>query len=320
MSGTKRARIVVGEPDPPGRGRGGLLAGQQPVAQPAADGEQRDAELGGGLVDRHELASRGPVAGRRGCRRAGGRRGRGAAVNGRPVPVRRPLRDEDRGDLVVGVMLRRGGGSARSVSSGSRRRSGPRALRRTLSSVRAPPSQQISTSARSSAAWTVTMTSLTSVRSSSLRSRSVVVGAFHSRGRSRASRASAARSSSVSGAGRACSSAASLPRSRSTRGERVLERAFEGAGDEPVLGLAGVELAARAVGLELGALDARGAGRRAARRAGHAARATAPAVAATPAGVTASRNAAATALSRRPPPSDWQVWSVACSTWPRRHA
>ena len=38
-------------------------------------------------------------------------------------------------------------------------------------------------------------------------------------------------------------------------GQRVLERAFEGAGDEAVLGLAGVELAARAVGLELGALE-----------------------------------------------------------------
>ena len=99
------------------------------------------------------------------------------------------------------------------------------------------------------------MTSLTSVRSSSLRSRSVVVGAFHSRGRSRASRASAARSASVIGAGRACSSAVSLPRSRSTVGEGVLERSFEGAGDESVLGLARVELAARAVGFELGALD-----------------------------------------------------------------
>ena len=46
-----------------------------------------------------------------------------------------------------------------------------------------------------------------------------------------------------------------MPRSRSTRGERVLERAFEGARDEAVLGLAGVELAPRAVGLELGALE-----------------------------------------------------------------
>ena len=127
--------------------------------------------------------------------------------------------------------------------------------------------------------------------------------------RARAARARA-RSSSVSGAGRACSSAASLPRSRSTRGERVLERAFEGARDEPVLGLAGVELAARAVGLELGALEREAlAGeplvvlvlqlarpRRRSRR-------RRP-------GVTASRNAAATAWSRRPPPSDWQVWSV----------
>jgi hypothetical protein len=37
--------------------------------------------------------------------------------------------------------------------------------------------------------------------------------------------------------------------------ERVLERSFEGARDEPVLGLARVELASRAIGLELGALD-----------------------------------------------------------------
>ena len=38
-------------------------------------------------------------------------------------------------------------------------------------------------------------------------------------------------------------------------GERILERAFQGASDEPVLGLTRVELPPRAVGLELGALD-----------------------------------------------------------------
>ncbi len=36
---------LVGEPDPPGRAGRGLLAGQQAVVEPAADGVRRDAEL-----------------------------------------------------------------------------------------------------------------------------------------------------------------------------------------------------------------------------------------------------------------------------------
>ena len=54
--------------------------------------------------------------------------------------------------------------------------------------------------------------------------------------------------------GRACSSATSFPRSRSTRGQRVLERALQGAGDKPVLGLARVELPLGALGVIFGAL------------------------------------------------------------------
>ena len=154
----------------------------------------------------------------------------------------------------------------------------------------------------------MTMTSRISVRSSSLRSRSVVVVARPraAAGRARGA-ASARRSSSVSGAGRACSSAASLPLlALDVAASACFERAFQGPGDEPVLGLAGVELAPRALGLELGALDAPGAGRPAAPRAGPRARRSPTADAATPAGVTASRNAAATARSRRTPPSVWQ--------------
>ena len=70
-----------------------------------------------------------------------------------------------------------------------------------------------------------------------------------------------------------------MRRSRSTLGERVLERAFEGARDEPVLGLAGVELAARAVGLELGALEREALAGEALRRAGRSSSPIAPAVA-----------------------------------------
>ena len=55
--------------------------------------------------------------------------------------------------------------------------------------------------------------------------------------------------------GPACSSAASARCSRSTLGERLLELALQRAGDKTVLGLARVELALRAAGLELRALE-----------------------------------------------------------------
>lgn len=103
------------------------------------------------------------------------------------------------------------------------------------------------------ARWAVTSTSPIGVRSSPLRSRSVVVCAAHRCGRSRAR---AARASPAPGrsAGRDGHARASLARSRSRSGA-LLQKPLEGADDEPVLGLARVELAPRAVGLVLGALE-----------------------------------------------------------------
>ena len=99
------------------------------------------------------------------------------------------------------------------------------------------------------------MISLISVRSSSLRSRSVVVSAAHRRGRSRASRASAWRSAAVSGSGRRALELGELAPFALQLRRAPPRGASERAGDEAVLGLARVELALRALGLELGALD-----------------------------------------------------------------
>ena len=101
----------------------------------------------------------------------------------------------------------------------------------------------------------MTTISLIRVRSSCLRSRSVVVSAAHSRGRSRAiRRPSAWRSASVSGSGRrARARPACRARARAAASASSSLR-FEGAGDEPVLGLARVELPLRALGLIFGAL------------------------------------------------------------------
>ena len=102
-------------------------------------------------------------------------------------------------------------------------------------------------------------------------------------------------------------------------GERLLEPLLERARDQAVLGLAGVELAAGPVGLELGPLEREPL-------AAQALRVLAlelldrPAEALMPAGVTASRKASATARSTRRPPSDWQARSVACSWCPRTQA
>jgi hypothetical protein len=43
---------LVGEPDPPGRARGDLLAGDEPLAQPAVYGRGGHVELVGGFRDR----------------------------------------------------------------------------------------------------------------------------------------------------------------------------------------------------------------------------------------------------------------------------
>ena len=55
-SGTNRARTSSVRRIRHGDPGGCLLAGEQPVAQPAADREVRDAELLGGAVDRDKLA------------------------------------------------------------------------------------------------------------------------------------------------------------------------------------------------------------------------------------------------------------------------
>ena len=84
---------VVGEPDPPGRGGRGLLAGEQAVAQPAADGEHATTPSSvGGLVDRHEFCESGSGGGAAGMPARWRAERTRLAVNGRPVPVRRPLR------------------------------------------------------------------------------------------------------------------------------------------------------------------------------------------------------------------------------------
>ena len=101
----------------------------------------------------------------------------------------------------------------------------------------------------------MTVTSLIRVRSSSLRSRAVVVSAVHRRGRSRIRRARACRSSVGEGFGATGLELGELAQFALELGERLLEPALERAGDEAVLRLAGVELALRALGFELGALD-----------------------------------------------------------------
>jgi hypothetical protein len=82
-------------------------------------------------------------------------------------------------------------------------------------------------------------------------------------------------------------------------GQRLLERGLQRPADESVLGLAGVELAPRAIGLEFGALQRESlAGQRSS--CWRSSSPTASAEAAIPAGVTASRNAWPTALSPKP--------------------
>ena len=102
---------------------------------------------------------------------------------------------------------------------------------------------------------TVTTISLISARSSSLRSRSVVVFAAHSFGRSRARRVSASRSAAGERRGSGVLQRSERALLARDGGERVLELALQGPRDEPVLRLARVELALRALRVDLGALQ-----------------------------------------------------------------
>ena len=95
---------------------------------------------------------------------------------------------------------------------------------------------------------------LDQARRSCLRSRSVVVGADHTRPRSAPSASSCSRSAAVSVRGRWCSRSSARPRRRE-RAERVLPVAFKPAGDQPVLGLDLAVAALGAVGVVSGALD-----------------------------------------------------------------
>ena len=55
-SSTNRCADVVGEPDAPGRAGGELLAGDEPVGQPAVQGGGRQAQLVGGVGHGEQLS------------------------------------------------------------------------------------------------------------------------------------------------------------------------------------------------------------------------------------------------------------------------
>ena len=196
------------------------------------------------------------------------------------------------------------------MSSAVRRRSRPRRMSRTLQLAcgRRPP-RRPRRRRWARGAWTVTTTSPTSVRSSSLRSRSLVVLARPEP--RQVAREPRQRAALVVGERRRAGvlERGELRALALDAGERLLERAFEGARDEPVLGLAGVELAPRAVGLELGALEREPLPGEA-RSCWSSSSAIAPAVAATPGRGDGLQERGGDALSSRPPPSDWQALSV----------
>ena len=179
----------------------------------------------------------------------------------------------------------------------------------------------ISTSARRGSCWTVTTTSLISVRSSSLRSRSVVVVAAHRRGqvarepgeRFTLGCASAARAGALE-LGELAPLALEL-------GERLSRaRASRVRATSRFSGSHASNWRSRAVGFELGALDREPLTGEPLVVLGARARRSPRCTRAIPAGVIASRNAAATAFSSRAPPSDWQALSVPCRWCARTHA
>ena len=107
----------------------------------------------------------------------------------------------------------------------------------TASSVIAPPCQRIVTVAWRCSRATSRMTSSIRQRSSCLRSRSVVVGAAHTRPRSAPSASSCSRSASVSVLRALLLAQRELGLGLGKRAERLLPVALQAAGDETVLGL-----------------------------------------------------------------------------------
>jgi hypothetical protein len=101
--GHKASADLIGEADAPRRVGGGLLAGEQGVPEPAADRKRRDAELAGGVLDRHDFAG-GIWRRRRGdaCALAGGLHA--CAGERKAMAGASPLAVEDRGDLLVGMV------------------------------------------------------------------------------------------------------------------------------------------------------------------------------------------------------------------------
>ena len=176
------------------------------------------------------------------------------AVNGSPVGVRRPC-------FARIIAISESGECWASLRMSSMRSSlvlvrfKPLWLSLTRSSLRAPPCHSSSATPLCRSRSMLITTSLSSARRSCFRSRSVVVGAAHTRGRSPARRRSALRSSSSSGAARRSCSASSARAFALNEREGLFERALKGTGDEAVLGLARVVLALAAGGFELGALE-----------------------------------------------------------------
>ena len=245
---------LVGQPDPPRRVRGGLLARQQAGAQPPVDrGVVTPSSPAACSIVHRSLSGSGGGAARISClladaldTRLGERQaGAGAAA----------LLVEDRGDLTGRGCARRAGGSARLCPPAVRVLSTPRCTSGTVSWVRAPPSQQISTSARRGSSVDG-HDDLADQRAQQLLA--VAVGGRLGRPQPREVAGDPPERLTLGGCERLGPAALELGELAPLAlelAERGLERRFERAGDEPVLRLARVVLPLRAVGFELGALD-----------------------------------------------------------------
>ena len=178
------------------------------------------------------------------------------AVNGLPAPVRRPWRARIAAICLSGYRSASWRTSA-IVSWSVQRVWLPVRGSGTVCSVTWPPSHTTRSWAVccSDARSTVTTTSVRIARNSCLRSRSRVLGASNTLRRSAPAWRHHAISSSVSGSGRLGGDVGYRAFGRADLGEALLPLALEGAGDESVLGLARVELALHAVGVDLRALE-----------------------------------------------------------------